>query len=127
LFGPFCQNALQEEGVLPVVQMASVALSDSLQLVDDTIRSILASTDAEERDDASMLKQAVEQSSKRFAKWSAAAMERLAGCESSDPTSTIEVVRGGDGDGNVCAVDTEQRQDSIFLDDQRVASHSFHF
>jgi hypothetical protein len=118
---------MQEEGVLPVVQMASVALSDSLQLVDDTIRSILASTDAKERDDASMLKQAVKQSSKHFAKWSAAAIERLAGCKSSDPTSTIEVVRGGDDDGNVCAVDTEQRQDSIFLDNQRVASHSFHF
>ena len=88
---PFCQNAAQQGGVLPVIQMASVALSDSLQLVDDTIRSILASTEDEERDDVSMLKQAVEQSTKRFAKWLAAAMERLAGCESSDPKIIIEV------------------------------------
>ena len=76
--------------MIPIVQLASVALSDSLQLVDDTIRSILASTDAEERDDVAMLKQAVEQSTKRFSKWLAAALERVAGCESSDPKVVID-------------------------------------
>eukprot|EP00980_Cylindrotheca_fusiformis_P011237 scaffold2576_cov116-Cylindrotheca_fusiformis.AAC.3 len=36
----------EEQSLLQVVQLASVALSDSLQLVDDTVRSILAATDA---------------------------------------------------------------------------------
>ena len=37
----------------------------------------------------------------------------------SEAATTTEVVGGGDDDddGNVCAVDTEQCQDSIFLDD----------
>jgi len=78
--------------LLGAVQLASVALSDSLQLVDDTVRSILATleeddgrdkVEGEEADDNSMLREAVEQSTKRFAKWLASAMEMLAGYESS--------------------------------------------
>jgi hypothetical protein len=103
---PFARNAIQSKDddnvsaaetkedpprVLQVVQMASVALSDSLQLVDDTVRSILSGGDTM---DASMLKQAVEMSARRFAMWLAAAMEIMAGCESSDPKITIEV-KGG--------------------------------
>jgi hypothetical protein len=108
---PFCTNAMQQEEeeadatgtgsssrILHVVQMASVALSDSLQLVDDTVRSIL-SEDAEASTDASMLKQAVETSTKRFAIWLASAMEILAGCESSDPKLVIEVMAGAPEDG----------------------------
>jgi hypothetical protein len=38
-----------------------------------------------------MLKQVVEQNTKRVVKWLATAMERLAGCKSSDPKITIEV------------------------------------
>jgi hypothetical protein len=108
---PFCTNAMQQEEeeadatgtgsssrVLHVVQMASVALSDSLQLVDDTVRSIL-SEDAATSTDASMLKQAVETSTKRFAFWLASAMEILAGCESSDPKLVIEVMAGAPEDG----------------------------
>lgn len=108
---PFCTNAMQQEEeeadttgtgsssrVLHVVQMASVALSDSLQLVDDTVRSIL-SEDVAASTDASMLKQAVETSTKRFAIWLASAMEILAGCESSDPKLVIEVMPGAPEDG----------------------------
>lgn len=84
---PFCEKSKELSGVLANVEMASVALSDSLQLVDDTIRSVLTT----ETDDVSMLKQAVEQSTRRFAKWLATAMERLAGCESSDAKLIIEV------------------------------------
>ena len=114
-FSPFCQamkelNEAEEEdddqppALLGSVQLASVALSDSLQLVDDTVRSILANLDEEktanneDHDDGavmttmddSMLRDAVRHSTVRFAKWLASAMEVLAGYESStDPTHTM--------------------------------------
>jgi vacuolar protein sorting-associated protein 51 len=110
---PLCRNAIEQhkelqsggqgEGakdparVLQVVQMASVALSDSLQLVDDTVRSILSTvleSSSTSSPDASMLKQAVETSTKRFAMWLANAMEVLAGCESSSRKCTIEAKPG---------------------------------
>jgi hypothetical protein len=98
---PFCRQALRNE--LPdkesgemtqdlvdgVVQMASVALSDSSQLVDDTIRSILSSNTTSNN---ATLKVAVEQSTSRFAVWLAVAMEVLAGCESSAPNNVLEVM-----------------------------------
>ena len=97
---PFCLNAMQvqeseERALLDVVQMASVSLSDSLQLVDDIIRSTLSVSEeasgSSNADDTSMLKFAVEHSTKRFAKWLAGAMEVLGGCESSDHDTTFEV------------------------------------
>jgi vacuolar protein sorting-associated protein 51 len=112
---PFCLKVLKgpdgneeknDDGVdgIPVskaIQMASVALSDSLQLVDDTIRSVLSRTntiDPQESssslasvEDASMLKMAVEQSSNRFCIWLAAALETLAGCESTKPGHIVDI------------------------------------
>jgi len=114
---PFCRKALQDPAldtpekqqeeyqgrgrVDHVVQMAGVALSDSLQLVDDTVRSILASVNNDalqgsassfgSAEDSSMLKTAVEQSTARFAVWLAAAMESLAGCEASEPNNIVDV------------------------------------
>lgn len=96
----------QEQSLLEVVQLASVALSDSLQLVDDTVRSILATSETENTMDAdgedplspssntsnsdsspsadsAMMLEAVEHSSKRFALWLAATMEVMSGCEPS--------------------------------------------
>lgn len=116
---PFCQSVIamsnadeetkeeQPPALLGAVQLASVALSDSLQLVDDTVRSILANLEDEvgggslddETADDSMLREAVEQSTYRFAKWLASAMEMLAGYESStDPKTMLEakVVRSQD-------------------------------
>jgi vacuolar protein sorting-associated protein 51 len=117
---PFCRNLLrdsvettperQELEILPgedrsrvteAVQMASVALSDSLQLVDDTIRSILSNSKSgtvhgrplavSSDEDAYMLKTAVHQSSNRFASWLAAALETLADCGSSEPSHVVDV------------------------------------
>jgi hypothetical protein len=111
----------EEGSLLQVVQMASVALSDSLQLVDDTIRSILVAAENNDgstssigssanEDDVTMLKQAVEQSTKRFAMWLAGAMERVAGCESSDSKWTLEVkIMDDDKDHGT----TEEQQDAM--------------
>lgn len=97
---PFCQamkELHEQEGdeeqpppLLGSIQLASVALSDSLQLVDDTVRSILANLDddgaaatSEGGVDDSILQKAVQLSTKRFARWLASTMEMLAGYESS--------------------------------------------
>lgn len=105
---PFCravqelstEEAKEEHQTPPLlgaVQLASVALSDSLQLVDDTVRSILTTLDdtnknnSDEDGDDSMLREAVEYSTKRFARWLASAMEQLAGYESSsDPNVLLQ-------------------------------------
>ncbi|KAG7350533.1 Vps51/Vps67 vacuolar sorting complex protein [Nitzschia inconspicua] len=112
---PFCRKAIQvpespaedncqvggNDPVADAVQLASVALSDSLQLVDDTIRSILSHSkhgDAHDNtssftsnEDASMLKVAVQESSNRFANWLASAMEALAGCESIEHGHLVDI------------------------------------
>merc|ERR1719464_1604169 len=101
---PFCRNALCEtapsdgdetgkeesisERINRVVQMASVALSDSSQLVDDTVRSILSCNS----NDSPALKSAVEQSTSRFGVWLAAAMETLAGYEFSEPHHVLDIM-----------------------------------
>jgi len=92
---PFCRQALKEESettqerIDRLVQMASVALSDSSQLVDDTVRSILSSDTTSNN---ATLKAAVEQSTGRFAGWLAVAMEVMAGCESSEPNVVLDVM-----------------------------------
>lgn len=118
---PFSRAAFQVEeqkdeedntSLLQVVQLASVALSDSLQLVDDTVRSILAATEdlsmtrvpsssalegsshhshTSSPDNSGMLIEAVEQSTRRFALWLAATMEELSGCEPSHPKIMVQV------------------------------------
>ncbi|MGK3739788.1 MAG: hypothetical protein ACI90V_006635 [Bacillariaceae sp.] len=117
---PFCRNALlreststdgdvteKEESVREridrVVQMASVALSDSSQLVDDTVRSILSNNS----NATPTLKTAVEQSTARFAVWLAAAMETLAGCESSEPKYVLDVMPEVSEDGDDIGAKTE--------------------
>jgi hypothetical protein len=127
---PFCRSSLESEenrGLLDVVQMASVSLSDSLQLVDDTIRSILAASEDGGANDTSMLKEAVEQSTKRFAKWLAGAMEVLGGCESSDGETTLEVKfdelsEEADWNDNI-PKSTNVSIDGLSRDDMSEASH----
>ena len=97
---PFCRQALRDEPsgkeetsqerIDRVVPMASVALSDISQLVDDTVRSILSSSNTTSNN--TTLKAAVEQSTARFAVWLAVAMEVLAGCESSEPKHVLEIM-----------------------------------
>ena len=95
---PFVQEAIayssdNDARVIDVVQMASVALSDGLQLVDDTIRSILSEdgvVSSAKGVQIDMIKDAVQVCSRRFAVWLASALERLAGCECSDARVLIE-------------------------------------
>ena len=98
---PFCRQAVRDEAsekgkseaaqerIDRLVQMASVALSDASQLVDDTVRSILSSDTISNN---ATLKAAVEQSTVRFAGWLAVAMEVMAGCESSEPNHVLDVM-----------------------------------
>jgi hypothetical protein len=80
-----------------IVPVARSTLSDCLQLVDDTIRSIL-STGLENQEgsggaasqDLPILKDAVRASTRRFAAWLANALEILAGGESSDSRRLVE-------------------------------------
>jgi hypothetical protein len=96
---PFAKDALAHTSdgetarVAEIVQMASVALSDGLQLVDDTVKSILTGgvvvSDLKGVDYA-MVKEAVQGCCRRFAMWLATTLEILAGCESADRNATIE-------------------------------------
>eukprot|EP00545_Synedropsis_sp_CCMP1620_P013206 CAMPEP_0119005550 /NCGR_PEP_ID=MMETSP1176-20130426/1791_1 /TAXON_ID=265551 /ORGANISM="Synedropsis recta cf, Strain CCMP1620" /LENGTH=1090 /DNA_ID=CAMNT_0006957377 /DNA_START=16 /DNA_END=3288 /DNA_ORIENTATION=+ len=96
---PFAKDAIahvsesESARVVEIVQMASVALSDGLQLVDDTVKSILTGgvvvSDLKGVDYA-MVKEAVQGCCRRFAMWLATTLEILAGCESSDRNVTIE-------------------------------------
>ena len=97
---PFCRNAgvteteeaataAAPERIHRLVQMASVALSDSSQLLDDTVRSILSCSSSKE---SPTLKIAVEHSTVQFAIWLACALETLAGCELSNSKHIVDVL-----------------------------------
>jgi hypothetical protein len=83
-----------------VVQLGGSALSDCLQLVDDTIRAVFSSSGpsnpggvavgASSGQSLPILKQAVEASACRFAAWLASTLEVLAEGESSDPHIVME-------------------------------------
>ena len=98
--GPFAKDAISyaaedEARVIQIVQKANVALSDSMQMVDDTIRSVLTGgvvISSVKGVDYEMIKAAVKGSCTRFALWLASALERLAGLESSDPKCLIETL-----------------------------------
>jgi hypothetical protein len=71
------------------------ALSDCIQLIDDTIRSVLAEgrehSDSISAPDLPVLKDAVYSSVRRFASWLAGVFECLAGGDSCDATELLEV------------------------------------
>ena len=81
--------------VAQMVQRASVALSDGMQLFDDTARAILtrASVDGGPSDpiDTAMIKSAVENNARRFAVWLALVLEIVAGCDCSDPKILLDL------------------------------------
>ena len=90
-------GALDKKSVARARAVASTTLSDCLQLVDDTIRSILAGTSgtnsrsdgtdnneagkADPENISAVLKEAVQDSTKEFTSWLASALEVLAGGE----------------------------------------------
>ena len=81
--------------VAQMVQRASVALSDGMQLFDDTARAILtrASVDGGPSSavDTGMIKSAVEKNARRFAVWLALVLEIVAGCDCSDPKRLLDL------------------------------------
>eukprot|EP00542_Grammatophora_oceanica_P007616 CAMPEP_0194059324 /NCGR_PEP_ID=MMETSP0009_2-20130614/68720_1 /TAXON_ID=210454 /ORGANISM="Grammatophora oceanica, Strain CCMP 410" /LENGTH=489 /DNA_ID=CAMNT_0038709841 /DNA_START=75 /DNA_END=1544 /DNA_ORIENTATION=+ len=81
----------QTANIVELVQKANVALSDGLQMVDDTVRSILTGgvvvSDLKGVDFA-MVKEAVQGSCRRFALWLAATLEIIAGGD--DPKMLID-------------------------------------
>lgn len=96
---PFASRTVEERDsaikdgkpILPqIIQIASSTLSDCLQLVDDTIRSIFAGGLTDSAGDLSQLRDAVYASTFRFASWLANAFEMIAGGDSADPKCIIE-------------------------------------
>lgn len=120
---PFVQEAIahpsdNDARVVDVVQMASVALSDGMQLVDDTVRGILSGDEVVSSSrgaEIEMIKEAVQGCSRRFAVWLACTLERLAGCESSDSKMIIEAEEK--------AEDIEDDVDGLHEDEDTVPSH----
>ena len=98
---PFVKTVIDEEVssdtsyIVKSVQSANMTLSDSMQFVDDTIRSILcggvngsmssASLDSE------MVNLSVHKNARAFAFWLAAVLESIAGCESTRNSITMDV------------------------------------
>jgi vacuolar protein sorting-associated protein 51 len=89
-------NDSQTNDLMELVQIGNSTLSDCLQLVDDTIRSIFLSAgdqsghNTEASSDVTILKEAVHQSSRRLAFWLASVVETLAGGDSSESKDSIE-------------------------------------
>ena len=87
-----------ESTMVKTIQAAKIALSDGMQFVDDTIRSILSNDDSEQRTgmanvslDSGMMKLAVRKNAREFAFWLAAALETLAGSEATYGDVTLDV------------------------------------
>jgi vacuolar protein sorting-associated protein 51 len=99
-------DAAKGESLQSFVQLGGSALSDCLQLVDDTIRTIFStsggSSGAADGSNGTanlpILKHAVEGSANRFAAWLASTLEVLAGGESSDPQVLMEAPMDGKAD-----------------------------
>ena len=81
----------ESHSLVEVIQLASVALSDGLQMADDLIRALLqrsnvagaAAPGVVAPVDSAVVKLAVQKSSKSFGLWLAAALEQLVRCEPS--------------------------------------------
>jgi hypothetical protein len=108
LFDSLCTRVVEERsstesdekpGLPQLVQIASMTLSDCLQLVDDTVRSVFSGGvvlggDTSAPADQPILREAVEASTRRFASWLADSLEILAGGESSDPKDVMDASLG---------------------------------
>lgn len=121
---PFVKDAIAHSGseetarVIEIVQMASVALSDGLQLVDDTVKSILTGgvvVSDLKGVDYDMVKQAVQDCCRHFAIWLAGTLETIAGCENPDQNFTIETEEGSneEEDDDNATNEKDQHQVSV--------------
>ena len=101
---PLVKNVLTEQGnendddslkTIKTVQAANVALSDSMQMVDDTIRSILSQGNSLGMSntslDTGMMKAAVGNDTRKFAFWLASALEKIVGCDPIEEDITLSV------------------------------------
>jgi vacuolar protein sorting-associated protein 51 len=97
--GPLAERIAAEKdeeadasAVLPhTTQVVQIAVSDCMQLLDDTIRSIVSGRDDLGASiDLPALKQSIQASTSRFAAWLAGSLEVLAGCDASDPYFSFE-------------------------------------
>jgi len=83
--------------IVQTVQAAIIALSDGIQMVDDTIRSILSQGSTMGMSstplDLGMVKVTVRTNARKFAFWLASALENIAGCDASDQETTLDVKR----------------------------------
>lgn len=108
-----------------VIQLASVALSDALQMADDLIRSLLQRSGVMAPVDSAVVKLAVRKSSKTFGIWFAAALEQLVGCEPSfQDTCLLEV---WDEVVNEAETGVQQRNKIILSQgesEERISEHS---
>lgn len=84
----------QQDAGVATDQVIQIAVSDCLQLLDDTVRSIVSGREvlgtSATSVDFPMLKQSIQGSTGRFAAWLAGALEVLTGCESSDSIFSFE-------------------------------------
>ena len=103
---PLVNDVLNEEGssdgghsltTIKTVQAANVALSDGMQIVDNTIRSILSRGTAlgisDTPLDSDMVKVAVSSHARKFAFWLATALENIAECDPVDGEITLSMRR----------------------------------
>mmetsp|Transcript_13362 Transcript_13362/g.29025 ORF Transcript_13362/g.29025 Transcript_13362/m.29025 type:complete len:1129 (-) Transcript_13362:141-3527(-) len=86
----------QSSSLLEIIQLASVALSDGLQMADDLIRATLQRSQLSDAApgvlapvDSAVVKLAVQKSAKSFGVWLASALEQLVGCEPSQYGTTL--------------------------------------
>mmetsp|Transcript_50554 Transcript_50554/g.107674 ORF Transcript_50554/g.107674 Transcript_50554/m.107674 type:complete len:1135 (+) Transcript_50554:50-3454(+) len=98
----------QSPSLVEVIQLASVALSDGLQMADDLIRATLQRSQLSGATapgvvapvDSAVVKLAVQKSAKLFGVWLASALEQLVGCEppEDDDSKLLLEVWEDDGD-----------------------------
>jgi len=99
------------------VQMANVALSDGIQLVDDTIRSILSrDSTVGSASDLGMMKVVVGKNAHSFAVWLAGCLECVAGCDPSDNGGDLlEVLPSVEGDEDQSGDGGEEKENSTSM------------
>ena len=123
---PFVSRAESEkessEFLAGTIQNANSTLSNCLQLVDDTIRSILAGDLAVEGADCSGsvpdLKSAVDASTKKFAFWLANSFEVLAGGEACDGNKIAEAAPDETKEDDIGLGETSGVLGDIYKDDR---------
>lgn len=110
--------------MIKTIQAANVALSDGMQFVDDTIRSILCSGSEGQMSnvslDSEMVKLAVRNNAREFAFWLASCIETLAGSEVTSTNITLDVrpLMKDDDEDYVLAVKTAIEAAAVDKEDQ---------